>query len=444
MELALVNPNFAGIVTIPSFGLGYIATHVRKNSDWNVKVVESIQHDITEVQALDRVRDSDVVGLVCYTESRFQTFNFAEKVKSINPDAKIIIGGPHATALDEAILQHYPIVDAVVRHEGEETVLDIVRGKPWEQIQGLTRRTPGGVVRNPNRPLLKCIDALEYDYDLAFPRWKDWKDTEVSQELQQLRHIPLISSRGCPFKCSFCGANSQWLNSYRRTSPEVLIAEVKRLIARYGAQYFRFYDALFIGNDANILEFCDRLEAEGINIRFRIDIRIGTSPYVLERLRRVGCEVLGFGVETGSDAILKRTNKGITRQQVIETVRAGRTLGFYMIGFFMVAHPDETTDDIRQTFELFKDLDFFNLQFYKIHPNTPFYEELKSRGEISDDSWFIPQLGCDTPYGNELYFCKELFPSATLNFAQGRFVVENSGEIFRNINQNHNFLAGVN
>lgn len=413
MKLLLVNPNFKGVVLVPSLGLGFIGTYVREHSNCEVEIAEPNLQGLTEAQVLDKAKESDVIGLTCYTESRFQVFDFAFKAKQMNPDCKLIVGGPHVNTLDKAILQSYPFVDVVVRGEGEETTLDIIKGKAFEEILGITwMKNSGEIVRNPDRTMIRNIDSLYYDYSIVLPQVEGWKDPEIPYELQKLNALPIIASRGCPFRCSFCAAHEQWGKIYRGLRPEELVKRLKDLVDQYNTGYFRFYDALFTGNDKKILKFCDRLEKSKLNISFRIDVRVGTSRNVLKRLREVGCNVVGFGVETGSDKILKRVNKGINRKQIEETVKICKELDYWIIGFFMISLPDETMKDIERTLELLKFCDEINLQFFKIHPNTSFYNELKQKGEIDDEVWFDPTYGFDTTYGNEIYYCKDIFPSA--------------------------------
>lgn len=361
---------------------------------------------------LDRARESDIVGLICYTESRFQCFGFAGKVKQLNPHCKVIAGGPHVNTLDEKILEHYPFIDAVVRMEGEETLLEIVKCKPFAEILGITWRNNGNIVRNPDRPMIKNIDSLHYDYSLVLPQVEGWKDVEIPLELQKLNALPIIASRGCPFQCTFCAAHKQWQRTYRYLSPEELVKRMEYLVRQYAIGYFRFYDALFIGSTERMLKFCSLLEKARLDVHFRIDIRVGTSRAILERLRRVGCDVVGFGVESGSDKILKRVNKGVTREKAEETIKICKELDYWMIGFFMISFPDETIEDVKKTFELLKFFDRLNLQFFKIYPNTAFYIELQQRGEINDEIWFNPDYGVNTRYGNEIFYCKDIFPSA--------------------------------
>jgi radical SAM superfamily enzyme YgiQ (UPF0313 family) len=409
MKIAFVNPIFSSTVWAPTFGLGFMATYIKKRTDWDVAVIEPGLEKLTPEQTAQRVMDADIVGLTCYTESRFDCFDFAESVRRRNPACRIIVGGPHVNTLDTLIIKHYPFIDGVVRMEGEETILEIVKGTPFAGIAGLTWRDGAAAVRNPDRPLMPDVSAVEYDYALIRHQIKDWKDFEVPHHLINRVHMPIIASRGCPFYCAYCAAHPQWGNVYRGISPQKCVDNLEYLAKEYGAGYFRFYDALFTRSGDETLEFCDILEKRKLDIRFRIDIRAGTPTSYLKRLREVGCDVVGFGVESGSDRILKRLTKGITRQMVLQTVEDCKTLGFWTIGFFMVSLPGEQKEDVRLSFDLFKYFDGYNFQFFKLHPNIKIYAELKQQDEIDDEIWF------DKSRGREIFYCSDNFKSAVFD-----------------------------
>lgn len=431
MKLLLVNPNFEGVVVVSSLGLGFLATYIKDRTDCKVEVIEPILQGLTESQVLDKVRGSDILGLVCYTESRFQCFDFAKRAKMINPSCRIIVGGPHVNTLDREILNHYPWVDVVVRSEGEQTLLEIVKGKSLEEIRGISFRRDGTPIRNPDRELIKDIDRLDLDYSLYHPWIGTWKDYEVPPHLKNTRHLPIIASRGCPFRCTFCAAPKQWGGISRAIEPERLVKWLRYLVNRYNVGYSRFYDSLFTGNKERILEFCNLLEKEDLNITFRIDIRAGEDRYVLKRLKKVGCEVVGFGAESGSDRVLKRIDKGIKRKVTEDTIKICRELGFWLIGFFMVSLPDERMPDIRKTFELFKYFDVLNVQFFKVYPNTTSYDELKLRREIDDRGWFNQSYGFDTDWGSQAFYCKEIFPSSNFYHEEVNLIMSYSLEIHK-------------
>jgi len=406
MKLLFVNPYFKNKVYAPTLGLGFLATYIKNHVDCEVEIIEPVKERLDRHHLLEKIKNINYLGLTCYTESRFQCFDFAEQAKKINPNCKIIVGGPHATALDVEILKHYSFIDIVVRREGEEVLLKILKNYPLDQINGITWRKDNEVVQNYDQVLEENLDLFYLDYSFIYPEIYKWKDNEIPYKFQRLKNLPIIASRGCPFRCAFCAASRQWAGIWRGVSPDKLFEEIKFLVNRYEIRYFRFYDALFIGDEAQIFKFCDLLEQYGLDIKFRIDIRVGTSRAVLKRLREVGCEVVGFGIESGSDKVLQIINKRITRKQIEETIDICRSLNFWMIGFFMISLPEETPEDFDKTVELFDSFDVFNLQFFKIHPNTAFYEELKKRGEINDEIWF------DKNYEEEIYYSRELFKSA--------------------------------
>jgi anaerobic magnesium-protoporphyrin IX monomethyl ester cyclase len=424
-KLLLVNPRFKGSIPIPSFGLGFIATHVKKNSDWDVEVIEQSMQDISDADLLEKVKDTNILGLVCYTESRLEVFDFAKKAKALNPECTIIVGGAHVQTLDVKVLEHYKFIDLIAKGEGETTVLELVKGLPLDKIPGITWRNGDTIVQNPQRTFIDDVDTLDYDYELIMHQIEGWKDVEVPAEILKLKALPVIASRGCPFKCKFCAANRQWEDTYRYLSPEELLKRIKFWVEEYGIGYFRFYDALFVGTEARIMKFCDLLEESGLKISFRVDVRVGTSKAALKRLREVGCDVLGFGIESGSDKILKRSNKGITRKMIEETMALCRKLDYWIIGFFMVSLPDETSEDVVTSFELLGAFDEVDVQFFKIHPNTAFYDELVDNGEISDDVWFDPTND------SEFFFCSEGFKSAVMS----------SEEVYSHLSYAYNYIS---
>jgi len=406
MKLLLINPYFNGGAIIPSLGLGFIGTYIKENSDCDVEVIEPALQNITEKDVLEKVMSCDFVGITCYTESRFEVFDFAKQVKTTNPQCTVILGGAHVNSLDKMILEHCLYVDIVVRREGEQSMLDIVSGKPFSTILGITYRHCNTIIQNPDVTFESNIDKFKYDYSLVYDQIKNWKDYEVPKEIQKLNAIPFIASRGCPYRCTFCASHELWDKTFRTLSVPELVSRMKHLVDTYNIGYFRFYDTIFLGNEYKIDEFCKLVKLNNLDISFRIDIKVGTSRKSLQKLRDVGCDVVGFGVESGSDQILKRLNKGIIRAQIEETIQICKDLGFWIIGFFMISLPDETKEDINKTFELLKYFDEINVQFFKVHPNTGFYNELKLLGDITDNVWF------ESKNDNEFYWCKDNFDNA--------------------------------
>jgi radical SAM superfamily enzyme YgiQ (UPF0313 family) len=422
-KLLLINPYFGqslrfveGAVDSPPLGLGFVATFVRDHANCDVEIIDPVPQGLSEMHVLDKIADVDFVGLSIFTDIRFYCLDFAKKIKDRYPQSMLFLGGAHTYFLDRAILEHYPFINVIVRGEGEETVVDLVEGKPLQEIAGITfRHSSGEIIRNPDRPLIKDIDPLYIDYKLL-PDMKLYKsDIEVSFDLRKLKTAYMIESRGCPFKCTYC-ANQHWQGVWRAVSPSRTVDKMEHLVKEYGVQYFRFYDDLFTANKDRTLEFCRILKERRLNVRFRVLVRAGISKDTLKALKEVGCESIGLGIESGSDRMLNRIKKGITRQQIIETINSCKELGLWVVGSFIVSFPGETLEDYKTSLALVNLPDTFMAGILHLLPGTSFYNELKDRGEINDSIWF------DRKKEGHIYYCQENFTSASFTLTQAQWL----------------------
>ncbi|MDP3888636.1 MAG: radical SAM protein [bacterium] len=416
MKLLLINPYFGqgenqeteGATHSPPLGLGFLGTYIKENTKTEVEIIDPIPQRITEKEVLTKVKSADIVGLSCFADTRFYCFDFAKKVKKKNPKALLVVGGPHTFVMDDLILKHYPFIDILVRGEGEETLLEIVQGKPLEKIDGITFKKGARIIRNPMRAFAPSIDKYFIDYSLLPPLDAYGKDVEAPVALRKLKTIYTIASRGCPFQCSYC-ANVHWQRRWRALSPLELVKRIEKWKSDFGVEYVRFYDDLFTANKKWVLEFCNLLEKRKVNVKFRVLVRAGTDKEVLKTLKKVGCQAVGFGIESGSDNILKRINKQITRKQIIDTIKSCNKLKLWVVGAFIISLPDETKEDYKQTLTLVPLLDTFQTNIQIIFPYTPFYCELKENGEITDKIWF------EKIHEGRLLYTKENFKSAKFN-----------------------------
>lgn len=422
MKLLLVNPYFGeatkheseAATHSPPLGLGFVGTYIRDHHDCEVEIVDPVPQGLGEAEVLDRVSEADFVGIPAFTDIRFHCFDFARKAKEANPDCTLLVGGPHAYALSEKILEHYPFIDAVVRGEGELTVSELIGGRPFEEIKGITFRQDGRIQKNGERQFMDDIDDLYVDYGLLPDMELYASDIETPVDIKRLKTAYLIESRGCPFKCSYC-ANDHWKRQFRAVSPKKTVARMKHLVENHGIEYFRFYDDLFTVNKRRVSEFCDEIKKEGLEVGFRVLARVGTRKETLEMLQEVGLESVGIGIESGSDRMLKRVNKGITRQQIDETIKDCKELGLWMVGSFIISLPGETGEDLAKTGELISQPDVTMVNVLHLFPQTPVFEELKAGGEVDDEIWF------DRAYPETIHYCREWFASAPLSFEDAKW-----------------------
>jgi anaerobic magnesium-protoporphyrin IX monomethyl ester cyclase len=418
----------------PPLGLGFLATFIRdKLPEYRVKVIDPIPQRISRSSILKLATSATHVALSCFSDIRFDCFDLARDIKQANPGITVIIGGAHTYFLDREILSHYPFIDIIVRGEGEFTLREILSGNELSGILGITWRSTAGIIQNKPRPFSENIDDFYIDFNLLPDMSCYPPDVEAPKEFHSLRNAYIIESRGCPFQCIYC-ANEHWNRHWRAVSPEKTVQRMEKLKNEFGIEYFRFYDDLFTADKKRVLDFCRLLREKQLNIKFRVLVRAGTDRETLEALKSVGCVSVGFGIESGSDRMLVRINKKITRKQIMDTAKICADLGLWTVGAFIVSLPDETMEDYYSSLELVSIVDTFQAGILILFPGTPFYRELKERGEIDDSIWFDRRLD------GRISYCKENFPSASFSMKQLRWMVirfqyrsflMNPGRLFR-------------
>lgn len=414
-KLLLINPFFkedekgrySYQVSEPPLPLGFIGTYIKNNSQCEVEIIDPIPQRLNINQVLKKVEVADYVALTSYTYTRFQCFDFARRLKEVNPNCKLIVGGPHANVLDEKIIQYYPFVDAVCRGEGENTILEIINGNPLKDVQGITWMNDGKIVRNPDRPFIENIDNLYCDFSLLPDFNKYLSDIQVPKEIRSLKTAYLVFSRGCPFNCAFCGS-ARWKSVYRAMTAEKIVEQIEHLVNVHQIEYIKFHDDLFFSiNKKEILKFCELLKEKKIDIKFSIASRVDTiSIETFKLLKEVGCAAVCMGIESGSDQVLQRLNKRTSIDKILKAIDILNKLDYWKIGFFMVGLPGEKEEDYQKTLKLAEKFEYATCSSLSIYPGTPLYQELKKKGEIDDDLWFDPNAP------RKLFYSKERFLGA--------------------------------
>jgi len=419
MKLTLVNPWFGNEDWqrhYPPLELGFLGTYVRDNAkDVEVKIIDPIPQELDMNEVISHTKDSEIVGLTCYTERRFECFELAENIKSVNPDCNLILGGPHATFLDLSIMEHYPFVDMIVKGEGENALLEVVEGKDFKEISNITWRNKSRIITNPSRTLQHDIDEFYIDYSLLPSPERYISDYALPYKYRNLRHVYMPATRGCSYACNFCGNLNLWGRIWRAPTPKLLIERMEDIISVYNTEYFRFSDAFFTASESWTIDFLQTLKKAKLDICFGIDSGINISGRVLKELSESGCLRITFGVESGSDRILKKINKPIKRKNIIKTIMKSKELGIWTRGGFIFGWHGETKEDIKETFSVVNLLDDTELNILKVFPGTTLYEDLRAKGEIDSSYWFDKYP--DNPEHFDLiahvpHYCKEEFQSA--------------------------------
>jgi len=337
--------------------------------------------------------DPDILGFSVLNTAAREAPRIAERVKEENPDVTVVFGNYHATFNAERILNTYPSVDVIVRGEGEYTSLELAKclekGGDLEKVRGITFRKAGKIVSTPDRPLIRDVDSLPFpDRNLMDA---EYTSTIFGVKVATKKFTTLVSSRGCPFRCTFCACRKFARGRWRPRSVENIIKELEFLQSE-GYKQFLFVDDNFTLNAKRVLKLCRRIRKERMDIEWFCDSRVDHVSYDMFReMVKAGCRTLFFGIESANQRILDYYNKGITPEQSENAVRKARKAGMdIIVGSFIVGAPDETRREIVNTLQFANnlDIDVPDVNILGAHTGIDIWNDLVAKGLIDEDQYW--------------------------------------------------------
>lgn len=380
MKVALVGPKWNKLVnSYPSLGLGYIAAvleqegHQVKIVDMGLRPALPVEEEMAAVYAFQ----PDLVGFTSMSTSHHSIERAARLVKE-QIGCPTVIGGPHATTLPELTLSD-PNIDFLIYGEGEGPIRQLVRAlatgsTTFEHILGLGYKTKDGEITiNPEAPLIPNLDELPYPARHLF----ELESYPLFDPTGQ-RMLTVLSSRGCPYNCSFCFKGIVG-RTYRHRSPDNVITELVQCIERYGVRSFYFIDDLFTIDVRRLEAFCDRVLDVGLDIRWQCLARVDrVTPAILRKMYRAGCREVHYGIESGNPDVLKATAKHINLDQVRQAVSWTDEVGIRGKGYFILGLPGDNDQTIEDTISFAESLPLDEAMFSIAtpFPGTRMWDEL--------------------------------------------------------------------
>lgn len=401
-KIVLVNPPYTFwsdaksylrpfIGNLPSLGLLTLAAVLREQG-FSVKIIETASLGLSLPQTLARIfqEKPEYLGLSCTTASVLNAARIAGAAKAYSPLIRVIVGGPHVTALPRETLQRCPHFDLGVLGEGEKVLPDILHagreGGHWRKAAGIVFREGEAVHTTPRSGFIDPLDLLPLPaYDLL----PDFPGSYRPPFLNYPKGpaAPIISSRGCPQRCTFCD-RAVFGNRYRHFSAEYLLDWILHLHRRYGIRHLVFVDDQFAASRERLFEFCEKILCKGIQVSWNCDARVDSVDRgLLSLMKRAGCWMISYGIESGSQEILDGIQKGITLDQVTQAVHSTKETGIRAKGLFMIGYPEETEKTLEETlaFLLRLPLDEVNLSFLTPYPGTELYRRIKASSGFQED-----------------------------------------------------------
>lgn len=361
MRVALISPVWKVENPYPPLGLAYIGALLERDNnvvrifDLTLGPERPFEEKIEEIATFS----PEIAGISAMSHNYADALKIARSLKS-KIDISIVFGGPHPTIMPEEVLSNEH-VDFVVIGEGEEIFQKIcrnLRNKKFHGIDGLCYKENGKIIIQPK---INFIDDLD---SLPFPARHLLKldNYELRDDFGN-RMLTFISSRGCPYRCTYC-YKGLFGRTYRQRSPENIVEEIKYCTEKLNCSSFYFIDDLFTLDSKRIEQLTEAIRKEDLNIRWQCLARVNNATWrMFTQMKASGCYKVHFGIESGNQDILNKVKKGITLGQARSAVRYCKEAGIRTKGYFMLGMPGDTVETMQDTLDFANELELDDIMF---------------------------------------------------------------------------------
>jgi len=379
LDVVLINPPQLQLAQPRAYiplGLAYLGA-VLVDANITVEVVNLADKPIEDV-TINTFPDATLYGISCNSATYPAVIEISRILKEY--DRKLVIGGIHPSIFPNKVLQETKC-DYVITGEGEYALRDLALGKTSNKIIN------AGLIKNldelplPRRQLFAYADVVDY--------------TGIHGQEKGVGGTTILTSRGCPYNCSFCCKIPQ-TKKMRYHSPRHVVKELKQVMATYGVSHFRFIDDIFTLQKRRIETLCNLIIKDGLHITWVCITRADkVNESLLKTMRDAGCIEVHIGCESGSQRVLDSMNKRITVRQNIEAIHLIKKVGMRAKVYLMTNYPGETEADVEMTKKFMEEArpDKYTLSTFVPFPGSRVYESYKGNNPRS--MWFYPdEKGC--------------------------------------------------
>ena len=465
MKILLINPpttkTIASIMPkdleedldfLPPLGLMYIASYALKNTNHEVKILDCPVEDINYSDLTEKIKleKPEVVGLTAMTFTLIDVILTAKIIKQINPNIKVVLGGPHVNIYPRETLAN-PEVDFLVLGEGEQVFTDLLKNinnlEKLKQVSGLAFSDGKQIINTGKRDFITNLDQLPFPARHLTPSKKYFSIIAKKNPT-----TTMFTSRGCPYKCLFCD-RPHLGKIFRARSAENVVKELEE-IQSMGIKEVFIYDDTFTIDRQRVVDICNLILRRNIKLSWDIRARVNTvDEQLLYLMKQAGCERIHYGVEAGTEKVLNTLRKGITIAQVQKAFILTKKVKIETAGYFMIGSPGETLSDIKQTIRLAKQLfpDYVHFSVTTPFPATDLYFKGLNEGVIKKDHWrefsknprpdFLPPAWEENFTRQELF--KILISAYKSYYLSLRYIVKRIKELRSWDNLKNNIKVGI-
>ena len=380
MKILLINPPPRKItnesVVVPPLGLAYLAAVLEK-ANFDVKILDAfaLQLSWNDFEVAVKHERSDLVGISGMSPVIDTTFRAAKICKKYSK--YIVMGGPHVSIFKDEVFNQCPEVDFAIYGEGEIAFLEFIKrldeNTDFKNVRGLISRDRV----NPPQELIENLDSIPFPARHLLPNSSYKYVLSVKENV-----TTMFTSRGCTYKCIFCD-KSVFGSKWRSRSPENILDEIEKIIKDIKVDSIIFYDDLFTLKKERVLKFCEEILKRRIKIDWKCEGRADlVDEEMLSLMKRAGCSMIAYGVESGNEKGLEYLNKKTHLEDIRKAFKLTHKAGIRTMAYFILGIPNETYNDELKTIEFAKELNPTYAQFSALSPyyGTWIYEEAKRRG----------------------------------------------------------------
>ena len=381
MKILLVNPSYRDVYrtfdfVLPPLGLAYMAALLTEKN-YDVKIVDL---NVGQKNQAIPHNNWDLVGITLDTSRYYKGMEYARTLKS--KGTRVVVGGPHASFMADEILESGS-ADYVVRGEGEHTMLELAealnQGGSLEQIQGLSYRSDDQIIHNDKRAYPDDLDTL------PFPA-RDLLDMDKyrTSKLGTRSITSILTSRGCPYQCSFCASSKLAGTFWRARSVQSIVEEIQFVKDTYGYRAFAFVDDNFTLNPQRVIDFCEEICKRGWDIHWWCFSRVDTivqNPQMVSLMHRAGCRSTYIGIESRNQETLDSYNKKISADISSKAISVLKENKIEMTASFIIGGLNEDKKMVEDTLRFAKSLNPNTVSFTILtpYPGTDLFKQVKDR-----------------------------------------------------------------